>query len=359
MRAHTGVARRPAGTPGVRLFERRTSASGHRLSAAFEELERLPALADSRHELLRLLSDERSSLEDVALTIETDAALTVAVLRRAGLAEAARPIHTSVPHAVSVLTRDELRETVERVPVFTFFDRSHALAAEAARMRMHAVLTQQAAQRIAEEARTPVNHTLPAAALLHDIGKIVLVRAYDRYDTVTEVYASPERRLQSERRALGIDHASVGGVLLRRLGLTDELAAVVEHHHDPDATGDAARVRLADMLAHYAAGRPIEHRALPRAAEAAGLGELALRRLLAKPTQAGTTRRPSLDPCPLTRKQLDVLGGLRDGRSYKEIAEEHRISVSTVRSHLHHAYAAIGVHDRAQAVLRATQRGWI
>jgi DNA-binding NarL/FixJ family response regulator len=35
------------------------------------------------------------------------------------------------------------------------------------------------------------------------------------------------------------------------------------------------------------------------------------------------------------------------------------LTVSTVRSHLHAVYLALGVDDRAQAVLRATEMGWI
>jgi DNA-binding NarL/FixJ family response regulator len=44
---------------------------------------------------------------------------------------------------------------------------------------------------------------------------------------------------------------------------------------------------------------------------------------------------------------------------YKEIAAELGISASTVRSHAHATYVTLRVNDRAQAVLRATEMGWI
>jgi DNA-binding NarL/FixJ family response regulator len=41
------------------------------------------------------------------------------------------------------------------------------------------------------------------------------------------------------------------------------------------------------------------------------------------------------------------------------IARSLGVSPSTVRSHLHRSYEKMGVRDRAQAVLLATERGWL
>jgi DNA-binding NarL/FixJ family response regulator len=38
---------------------------------------------------------------------------------------------------------------------------------------------------------------------------------------------------------------------------------------------------------------------------------------------------------------------------------ETGVSVSTVRTHLHNVYRKLGVPDRAQAVLRAAEKGWL
>ena len=98
---------------------------------------------------------------------------------------------------------------------------------------------------------------LLTSALLHDIGKLVLVHAYPAYPAQVHGTArTPEERVHAERRELGVDHGLVGGVLARRWGLPSSLATAIERHHSDDATGEAAIVRLADMLAHYGHGSP-------------------------------------------------------------------------------------------------------
>jgi len=44
---------------------------------------------------------------------------------------------------------------------------------------------------------------------------------------------------------------------------------------------------------------------------------------------------------------------------YKQIAADLGLSTSIVRTHLHNTYGKLGAVDRAQAVLLATQRGWL
>jgi DNA-binding NarL/FixJ family response regulator len=56
---------------------------------------------------------------------------------------------------------------------------------------------------------------------------------------------------------------------------------------------------------------------------------------------------------------MDVLRRLAEGKVYKQIAHELSLSTSTVRTHLHNVYGKLGAVDRAQAVLTATEKGWL
>jgi DNA-binding NarL/FixJ family response regulator len=188
----------------------------------------------------------------------------------------------------------------------------------------------------------------------------VLVHAYPGYVTQIQQGAqTPEKRIHQERRELGVDHALVGGVLVRRWGLPASIATVIERHHHPDASGEAAFVRLADMLAHYAQGAPVSPAEMLSSARSLGLGPEELRRVMYELPNSSTQRQRLVDPCPLSAREIGVLQRLAEGKVYKQIAHELTLSTSTVRTHLHNIYGKLGAVDRAQAVLMATERGWL
>ena len=101
---------------------------------------------------------------------------------------------------------------------------------------------QRAADRLAAAAGYGHRDRLLVTALLHDIGKLVLMHAYPGYPRQVHGPArTPEERLHYERRELGVDHALVGGVLARRWNLPKAVASAIERHHAEDAQGDSAR----------------------------------------------------------------------------------------------------------------------
>ena len=64
-------------------------------------------------------------------------------------------------------------------------------------------------------------------------------------------------------------------------------------------------------------------------------------------------------PNPLTPRELEVLGLLAGGKTYKQMACALDLSQSTVRNHLHNVYHKLDVVDRAQAVIVSRENGWI
>ncbi len=340
---------------------RHNEGHGRRLTAAFEALEVFPALAESRNRVLRVVREDRASVGEVVAAVESDVSLVITVLRIANRnAQRKKGKIASIPSAVEILSPEGVETLAARTATFDFFQRTPGWDLMPERFRLHAVATQAAADRLARELECEDRDELLCSALLHDIGKLVLTHAYPSYPGGVHLNArTPEERIHRERLELGVDHALVGGVLARRWGLPDRLATAIERHHADDAVGEAAIVRLADMLAHYGHGQPVNPKQLLQAARAVGLSIEQLRAVMYELPQGTGAVKRNVDPCPLSTREVEVLRCLAEGKVYKQIAHELGLSTSTVRTHLHNTYAKLGAVDRAQAVLIATERGWI
>ncbi|HEX3518657.1 MAG TPA: HDOD domain-containing protein [Solirubrobacteraceae bacterium] len=333
---------------------------GRRLTMAFEALEAFPALAESRDRLLTVISKDHVATADVVSAVESDVALIIAVLRLANRVNDGRAKVDTVVGAVEALSPQTVQAVASRVRTFDFFERASVWDAAPERFRLHALATQHAADRVAAEVGYENRDRLTVTSLLHDVGKLVLLHAYPGYPSQVHRGArTPEERIHQERRELGVDHALVGGVLIRRWGLPASVAGPIERHHNPDADGEAAFIRLADMLAHYEQGARVSPTEMLQTARSVGLGPQELRRVMYELPSSTSQRQRHVDPCPLSGRELGVLQRLAEGKVYKQIAHELTLSTSTVRTHLHNIYGKLGAVDRAQAVLIANERGWL
>jgi putative nucleotidyltransferase with HDIG domain len=279
-------------------------------------------------------------------------------MRAAALAEDQGANGGGVRQALEALSPPGVRALAVSIETYDPFGAPNAWTERQERFRRHAVATRHAADRIAELAHLTARDELAVAALLHDVGHRVLAELYGDFE-LDDGDATPDERIRRERRELGIDHALVGAVLVRRWGLSPSIALAVERHHSPHAQGNAAAIRLADLVVHYASGDPAPPEALAGAAEGLGVDHDRLAPLLYEFPHSSTPRRRVSDPCPLSVREVDALQGLAEGKVYKQIAQELSLSVSTIRTHLHNVYRKIGAVDRAQAVLIARDRGWI
>jgi HD-like signal output (HDOD) protein len=107
---------------------------------------------------------------------------------------------------------------------------------------------------IAGKIDSSVKHIVFTAAMLKDIGVIVM----DRYlhDAVDQIHrAMKDDNLDlvtAERQVLGIDHADLGGRIARAWNLSEVLASTIRHHHLTDhletVPAETAMVYLADTM---------------------------------------------------------------------------------------------------------------
>jgi DNA-binding NarL/FixJ family response regulator len=133
------------------------------------------------------------------------------------------------------------------------------------------------------------------------------------------------------------------------------------------AQGSAARVLVlttydtdSDVLPAIKAGatgyllKDTPREELFRAVSAAHRGESVLSPAVAGRLM-GQLRSPAREP--LSQRELEVLTLISRGSTNRETAAKLFISEATVKTHLLHVYAKLGVRDRAAAVAAAFERG--
>jgi len=119
----------------------------------------------------------------------------------------------------------------------------------------HSVVTAVAAASLARRVQE-AEATAFTAGLLHDIGKQVFnsVEGSTYADLVRQTGAFGQSA-DAEQTAFGVTHARIGGRLLARWGLPENVSAAALHHHASPKLAEpfaqlAAIVSLANILAH-------------------------------------------------------------------------------------------------------------
>ncbi|MET1004595.1 MAG: response regulator transcription factor [Propionibacteriaceae bacterium] len=121
-----------------------------------------------------------------------------------------------------------------------------------------------------------------------------------------------------------------------------------------DSDGDVLSAIQAGATGYLLKDAPKEE--LFRAVEAAAQGKAVLSPAVASRLM-GQLRQPASEP--LSERELQVLELIAGGSNNREAAKQLFISEATVKTHLLHVYAKLGVNDRAAAVATAFARGYL
>jgi len=233
------------------------------LARAATKLEPLPA---SSSRLAALVCDGTPELGQVVEIVQFDEALTASLLQSANSSwSASRSEITTVRDAVIRLGASPVlsltlgmtvrRQLLDSLPQYGLGEGElwrHSVAASLAAE----LLTQRAPNRPPAETAT--------AALLNDLGKLVMARFLDPglVAQLREAQEGGASRLDAEDQVLGIDHAELGALIARSWALPDSLVRGIRQHGctrpiagpAPDQRRDGAdtlvaAVHLSDALA--------------------------------------------------------------------------------------------------------------
>lgn len=137
-----------------------------------------------------------------------------------------------------------------------------------------------------------------------------------------------------------------GVAVLRPLRAAGLRVLVLTSATEPSAAAAAVRAGAAGVV--Y---KDIDPAALVRAIRSVHDGNM----LLAPEAVGSLVRGSRADT--LTAREREVLAGIADGKSNREIARLLRVSEKTVKAHVSAVLAKLGVQDRTQAAVYAVRHG--
>jgi len=177
-------------------------------------------------------------------------------------------------------------------------------------------------------------------------GVEVVGEAADGAAAVAAVEALRPDVVLMDLRMPGTDGVTATG----EIAATGDARVLVVTTYDTDA--DILRAVEAGATGYLLKDTP--RRELAEAVRAAARGETVLAPPVARKL-VSRVRLPAVDsPTP---RELQVLAEVAKGLSNVDIGRELHISEATVKTHLLHVYAKLGVNDRAAAVSAAFDRG--
>jgi len=223
-----------------------------------EKIQNMPSPSPVLQRINSAMSDEESSAFDIVEALKLDPAIVSRVLRLANSAYIGIPrTVSSLQNAVVLLGQKRIRALVMSASVLTSFRIGKFASFSLEDYWRHSTTVGMIAESIARHLRrydTIVPDEVFAAAIMHDIGKLVLA-GYDPVkmtESVSNAIRGKVPYYQAENGEFA--HTRIGAQLAGRWLFPSDITGVIEFHHNPSAAELFSRqvsiVHVSDIMAH-------------------------------------------------------------------------------------------------------------
>jgi putative nucleotidyltransferase with HDIG domain len=219
------------------------------------KVDAFPPLPGATTKLLSLLDDSNTAVVEIEEILRMDPGLTANVLKLSNSAYFGFQSEIgSVHKAIVLLGAKRLIQLVMASCVNSVMNTAvPGYDLSAGEMWRHSIAVSVAAEGLIKELNTANADEIFTAALLHDVGKLVLGEfVKDDIQKIEKIVSTDVSFEVAERITFGTDHAEIGARVLENWGLPAQIVNAVKWHHAPDKADETSTltdiVHVANVL---------------------------------------------------------------------------------------------------------------
>ncbi len=201
-------------------------------------LKSFPSMPGAAVKLLALIDDPEINVAQIEKILRQDAGLTANLLKLANSAYLGIPSKVgSVRQAILLLGLKRLIQMVIASCVSAIMDKPvPGYDLPAGELWRHSIAVTVAAEGLVKELNVEAAEEVFTAALLHDVGKLVLGEfVADDFKKIEKALIRGVTFETAEDMVLGTNHADIGARILSQWSLPPDIVNTVRWHHDPES----------------------------------------------------------------------------------------------------------------------------
>ena len=218
-----------------------------------KEIKSLKPMPAVINQILEIVDKPDCSMAQIANVIQYDAAVTASVLRTCNSAFfGLKAPAESIKDAVSLLGIDQILEIVLMKSSGKLLSaRQEGYGLHEGAMWKYSVSSALIAKQIAKKLELKNTAKIFTAALLKDIGKIVLDRfVMNSFEKISALVINENLSFrEAEKKIIGIDHTELGGMIAKMWKFSPKMVKIIRHHH----LSDISMIRDKEIVVVYLA----------------------------------------------------------------------------------------------------------
>jgi HD-like signal output (HDOD) protein len=238
-----------------------TSASFRKALTLKNKVKSIPSLPSIVVKIIQVVQDNNASSEELNKYVSLDVGFTAKILKIANSSFYGSSKHVcSTREAIDILGITTIRGLVLSSEIFKVFatQSSEKNVFNYEKFWQHTILTAIGADFLYELLNNKKNDCLYSAAILHNMGKIMLAR-YDvnnykkACDNIVD-YLDFKTNYELEKKYCGVSHTEIAHLVASDWNLPDEILDIILYHHNPEGSEkyklSCTMIYIADVLAN-------------------------------------------------------------------------------------------------------------